>query len=120
MIDFYWTIGPPPDFNRFANTFMKLLMRMLTPAMFIRKFPDFWRRDMSSGNVSIFDDDLEKKRFSIHVTDVEGFDYLGPVGVGYLGYVLDRILGHDSTKLNLLDFEFQNPGPAEFTYRVSW
>src|SRR5262245_17968561 len=34
-----------------TNTYLKLLMKMLTMKMFAKKFPDIWRRDANFGQV---------------------------------------------------------------------
>src|SRR5262245_57618443 len=36
-----------------TNTFLRLLMKMLTPSMFAQKLPDFWKRDCSVGRLEV-------------------------------------------------------------------
>src|SRR5688572_6499721 len=36
-----------------SNTFLKLLMKMLTPKLIVKKLPDFWRRDFNFGRIEV-------------------------------------------------------------------
>src|SRR5262245_17702116 len=40
--------------NEATNTFLKILMKMLSPALFMRKVPEFWQRDhRGSGRIEM-------------------------------------------------------------------
>ncbi|MFS8065911.1 MAG: hypothetical protein ACMG6S_06005 [Byssovorax sp.] len=102
-----------------ASTFMKLLLKMMTPRLFARKFPDFWVRDMRGGIMSVDPSDLAKNRFVVFLEDVEGFDHVGPAGVGFIGFAMEKITG-GHVDIVVSPWSLERPGPAKIRWDVSW
>jgi hypothetical protein len=71
-----------------TNTFLRLLMRMLTPTIFARKVPDFWRRDCTQGRLEV---NVSDNKFTCHVYDMEGFDHAIVGTVGYLSFAFEAM-----------------------------
>jgi len=98
-----------------SNTFLRLLMKMLTPTLFAKKLPDIWARDCTVGKITteVFDDKLRNR-----VTGVAGFDHIGPVCVGYVTFALEA-MGKSITKTELHDWSLATPG-TDCWFEVSW
>jgi hypothetical protein len=102
-----------------ANTFMKLLLKIMTPRLFAKKFPDFWLRDMRGGVMTVDPSELEQNRFVAYLKDVEGFDHVGPAGNGFIGFAMEKITG-GPVKIIVSPWSLERPGPAEIRWDVSW
>ena len=102
-----------------TNTFLRLLMKMLTPGLFARKFPEFWRRDNQGGRIEVDAARINENRVVMYIKDVEGFDHIGPVGAGYISFAMGAITGKP-IQIALESWSLDRPGPPEVRYEVSW
>ncbi len=71
-----------------TSTFMRLLLKILTPRLFASKFNEFWRRyhDFSELRYDIGDIDRNVVRF-----DIEGYDYLHFYATGWIKHVFEAL-----------------------------
>lgn len=99
------------------STFLKLLLRMLTPRQFSRKFPNIWSHEHSAGYVEAILGD--NNTMVINVKDVAGFTHVGPVAVGFIGVVL-KATGLKDLHLEDKSWTRQNPAPENVRIEVSW
>jgi hypothetical protein len=107
-------------FDDATNTFIRLVLKMATPAIFARKFPDFWQRDFrNSGYGKVDATELDRNHITVSFHDVEGFNYMPPLGIGFVGLAMERVTGKKVT-MELRDWSFDNPGPSQTHYEVSW
>jgi hypothetical protein len=102
-----------------ANTFMKLILKIMTPRLFAKKFPDFWVRDMRGGVMTVDPSELEHNRFVAYLKDVDGFDHVGPAGSGFIGFAMEKITG-GPVNIVVSPWSLERPGPAEMRWDVSW
>jgi hypothetical protein len=102
-----------------SNTFMRLLLKMLTPAQFAKKFPDFWNRDMRGGRCSADTRDLASRRLYAGLHDVAGFTHVGPVAAGYIGFAMDAITGTRCTA-QIEGWSLASPASSDIHYVVTW
>lgn len=102
-----------------SGTFMKLLLKMLTPALFARKFPDFWAHDNRGGRIEVDASNVAGCRLDFWIREVKGFDHVGPVGRGYIQFAMSAITRTD-VAVNLEGWSLSKPGPDEVHYAVSW
>jgi hypothetical protein len=103
-----------------TNTYLKLLMKMLTMKMFAKKFPDIWSRDANFGKVILGDlNDISSGRLRITFRELGKFPYFGPITQGWFSYSFE-VMGLKGLKVELQDWSIQNPDPGELTYQVSW
>ena len=68
------------------NTFLRLLIKFLKPSLFARKYGDFFRRVHNFGKVQA--SGIEEHRFVLEMTDVEGYEYSGPICIGFIVHTL--------------------------------
>jgi hypothetical protein len=71
------------------TTYMRLLLKVLTPRMFARKFPDFWARDHQGGAIVV--DTVEDHRLIILFKGVDDLDHIGAIAVGFIGTTFEAI-----------------------------
>ena len=102
-----------------AGSFMKLLLRMMPPALFCRKFPDFWRRDFTGGTFVVDTSRLAENRFQAILRDIEAFDHVGPVAVGFIGFAQEKVTGK-SVSVQRTGWSLERPGPPEVVLELSW
>lgn len=102
------------------TTFLRLLVKFLKPALFARKWGDFFRKDHNFGRVETDLRDIERNRFAITLSDVEGYWYVGAVGSGWIVHLL-TCMGCKDVKVS----ETLNPPPASqdadrYRFEVTW
>ena len=102
-----------------TNTFLKLIMKILTPSLFMSKLPDFWKRDHRFGALTPSLFDTTQRRVLVSLTDVEGYDYIGPVAEGFIGFALNGVFNYKNVRCKY-DWDFNNPGPASIDYEYTW
>lgn len=64
-----------------AQTFLKLVTKVLTPRLLVSKFPDIWRRYHNFGKYEVDFSEFDSNRFTITCT---GYDYVAPMGVSWI------------------------------------
>jgi hypothetical protein len=74
-----------------TNTFLRLLIRFLTPAVFARKFPEFWKKDHTFGSVESDTTKFEEKTIILNLTGVDGYEFIGPVCLGWIHAAFEAI-----------------------------
>ncbi|MCE9575738.1 MAG: hypothetical protein K8W52_21490 [Deltaproteobacteria bacterium] len=99
-----------------TNTFLKLLMKVLTPSMFAKKLPSLWSRDATAGkfSVDVFDD-----RIVCRLSEMEAFDHIAPISVGYVSFSLEAMRKHVD-RWTLHGWSLAAPNPAESTFELYW
>jgi hypothetical protein len=103
-----------------TNTYLKLLMKMLTMKMFAKKFPDIWARDANFGKLVVGEiAEIEKGKLMLGFRELGKFPYFGPITQGWFSYSFET-MGLKNVKVELQDWTLQNPDPGEVTYHVTW
>jgi len=103
-----------------TNTYLKLLMKMLTMKMFAKKFPDIWSRDANFGKVSLGDlADIDHGKLLVSFSQMGHFPYFGPICQGWFSYSFE-VMGLKGVKVELVEWSLQNPDPGELSYQVTW
>lgn len=103
-----------------TNTYLKLLMKMLTMKMFAKKFPDIWSRDANFGRVVVGDlGDIDSGRLAVTFEQMERFPYFGPICQGWLWYSAET-MGLKNVRVDLLEWAISNPDPGKLKYHYNW
>lgn len=102
-----------------SGTFLKLLLKMLTPGLFARKFTDFWAHDNRGGRIEVDTSKLAAQEVQFYIKDIEGFDHVGPVGRGYIQFAMGAITKKE-VQVDIGGWSLATPGPAEVHYQVRW
>jgi hypothetical protein len=99
-----------------SNTFLRLLMKMLTPQMFAKKLPDVWARDCTGGRIEV---ELQEGRITNRLSDMAGFDHIAPAACGFVVFALEA-MGKSITKIEVHGWSLENPGPATASFEIRW
>lgn len=101
-----------------TSTFLKLLLKMLTLRMFAAKFPDIWARDNPDGGYSKVEL-LGDKKLIIRIHEVDGYDHLAPVGVGWATFALTAI-GQQDVQAKAIGWSMEKPGGPIAHVEATW
>jgi hypothetical protein len=99
-----------------TNTFLKLLMKMLTPNLFAKKLPDFWKRDCTGGRLVV---DVAEERLTCRFFEVRGYDHIGAVAAGYVGFALEA-MGKSIERTALHDWSLASPNVDGTWFEIFW
>lgn len=102
-----------------TNTFLRLIMKIMTPRLFAKKVGDFWARDHRIGTLSADASRADDGVITAKLTGVKGYDYVGPTGTGFMTNALEMI-GMRNVKGKISGWSMANPGPNEMHYELTW
>lgn len=102
-----------------TNTFLKLLMKVLTPGLFAKKIPEFWKRDHTGGHFEVNTEGAKTGSLELELCDVEGFDHIGAVAIGWMTYGFTA-MGKRDVVVTQKGWSLATPGPANIRYHVRW
>src|SRR5690606_9590072 len=58
-----------------ANTFLKLVMRLMNPVRFANKLPSLWERDMRGGYFTSDTSKVDERQLSLTLEEIGGYDH---------------------------------------------
>ncbi len=102
-----------------ATTFLRLLMKILTPVLFAKKIPDIWERDSKGGKMVADASHADDRRLLIQLTDVEGFDHIGPLAVGWITFAMTA-MGKKGAEGKVTEWSLATPGPRDLHIEITW
>lgn len=102
-----------------TNTFLRLMMRIMTPILFAKKIPDFFRRDHSAGRFDADTSRADEALITMRLTDVEGFDHIGVVAIGWIKFGM-KALGKKKVTITQRGWTLAAPAPADIGYELRW
>jgi hypothetical protein len=102
------------------NSFLRLLVKFMTPNLFARKFGTFFRKDQNFGEIETDLSGINDKRFLLYMSDVGGYEYVAPTAMGWIIHTLTT-MGCDNIRIQ----ETLSPPPApqnvdRYRFEVSW
>lgn len=104
--------------SRAMNTFLKLLMKLMTPGLFARKLPDFWSRDNRCGTLDAVFPEGEKQRILVTMRGVSEFHYIQGAVPGFVSAALEA-MGCKNVKMTS-DWTAAQPGADVVKYDARW
>jgi len=99
-----------------SNTFLRLLMKMLTPGLFAKKLPDIWKRDCTIGKLEVA---VAPPKITCRFIDIAPFDHAACTGAGFLTSAF-QAMGKKIEKIDMSDWSLQKPAPDSFTIELTW
>lgn len=100
-----------------TTTYMKLLLKVLTPRMFARKFPDFFARDFKGGQIVI--EAAEERRLAILFTEVGDLDHIGAICGGFIGTTFE-LIGVKGLEVLRTNWSLAKPNPDSVRLELRW
>lgn len=104
-------------FTMALGTFMRLVLRVLTPAMFLKKTRDIWPRMFNFGSFEADPSMMKDNKAVMIMRGVEGCDYFPSVSAGFIEEAVAAI-GFANVKVNYAPMEGQPEGT--FRFDVEW
>ncbi|HYP75617.1 MAG TPA: hypothetical protein VER12_06680 [Polyangiaceae bacterium] len=104
--------------RRATNRFTELLTKILTPELFLRKLPLFWRRDHGLPGSCVVDA-CAAGGARFHLEGVADFPHIGAVWLGWVRASLESVQAH-SVQLTQTGWTVAKPSAARIEFEVSW
>lgn len=101
-----------------TGTFMRLLLKVMTPPVFLKKMPDIWPRMFSFGTFDVDPSGFKEKRASMIMRGVDGFEHVAPVSAGWIEGV-HAAMGCGGVDVRYTRLETEPDGSA-FRFEVKW
>jgi hypothetical protein len=106
--------------NEATNTYLKLLLKILTPALFAKKIPSFWERDnRDGGNFDPKETKVSDGHMRLKMVGVEGFDHVAPVSAGFCSFVLNA-MGKKNIDVQQNGWSLATPCPESYVLELTW
>jgi hypothetical protein len=99
-----------------TNTFLRLIIRVLTPRLFAKKLQAIYLRYYSVGSLSV---DVTEDRMVISFTGTKGFPHLPAIVVGWLSGVFE-IMGKQLVSYKTTSWSITNPYNESFDVELVW
>lgn len=99
-----------------TNTFLRLLIRMLTPTLFSKKLPDLWRRDCTGGTLEV---EVNDQMLRCRALDTQGFLHAPCTVTGFITFAL-QTMGKSVENTTIQGWSLATPNPAEAVIEVVW
>ncbi len=74
-----------------TGTYLRLLLKLFTPGLFLRRLPTFFERDMRPGKVEADLSALDERRVLLAIVGAEKFSYLASISSGWIDFVFEQI-----------------------------
>jgi hypothetical protein len=100
-----------------TNTYVRLLIKLMTPKIMASKWPDIWKK---SHNFGVMTCQLESDRtLRMSLTEVGGYTHIGPTAVGFLTFALKAMNMPDATVVQVPD-RYSDYNADRYEFRINW
>jgi len=99
-----------------TNTFLKIVMKMLTPSLFAKKLPDLWKRDCSAGTFQV---DAADNKLAFRLADMGGFDHAPCTAAGFVKFALTT-MGKTVEHVQIHSWSLTDPCPDGARVELAW
>jgi hypothetical protein len=102
------------------NTFLRILMKMMTPSLYCKKTPELWARDhRGSGTFDIDLSNADKNTIVMKYLGGEGFDHIGAAAIGFMTFGFNA-MGKKDFQVTQKGWSLATPSPSEVVYHLTW
>jgi hypothetical protein len=102
-----------------TGTYLRLLLKLFSPGMFLRKLPSFFERDIRPGKLEADISALDRGRVTISIKGADWFPYLSPVAAGWVEYVFEQI-GVRESRWDFVRPSMDDVRSGDILYEISW
>jgi len=99
-----------------TNTFLKMFLKLLSPALFVKKLPDVFQRDFSQGRLVA---NLNGNTLTCKYYDLTGFDHCPAYGPGFAAAALES-MGKKINDVTLQDWSLSKPSVDGAGFTLIW
>ena len=100
-----------------TNTFFRLVLRMLTVPLFVKKVSDFWQRDHSRGRLALRD--LTDRSLTFETFDMAGFNHAVCTSAGFVSFVLTS-MGKSVRDVKISGWALDRPCADGASFQLTW
>lgn len=100
-----------------TNTFLRLIMRVITPSIFAKKIPSLWSRDNTRGEFSVDTSRANDGFMVFTLADIDDFAHVGPVAKGWISFAMTT-MGRKTESVTLSGWSLENPSPPSVEIRL--
>ncbi len=102
--------------NEATNTFLRLFMKVLTPALFAKKLPSLFERDFSAGKVKV---EVADDRLICSLKNVRAFRHVAACSSGFATFTLET-MGKKLLDRKIRGWSISDPQPEECEFELIW
>lgn len=103
-----------------TNVFMRLVIRILTPALFAKKLPQVFKLDnRGEGYVEVDASRLADQRLTITFKRMLGYHYHSPVCEGWLRFFF-QAMGKKDVQITVDPWSLETPASEQFSFELAW
>lgn len=102
-----------------TGTYLRLLLKLFTPGMFLRRLPTFFERDMRPGKVTADLSALDDRRVLLTILGAEEFCYLAPISSGWIEFVFEQI-GVKGSDVNIVSPSGDETRSDDIRLEITW
>lgn len=99
-----------------TNSFLRLIIKVLTPGLFAKKLDAIYQRYNSKGKVSA---DVGEDRMIVSCTETKGFPHLAPIVLGWLRVVFE-MMGKRIVSCRTTSWSLTNGDVDSFEVEFRW
>jgi hypothetical protein len=99
-----------------TNTYLRLLMRMLSPSLFAKKMPDFFQRDNLGGKIAT---EVNGKTLVCRFSEIAGYDHIPVMAAGFAVFAFDA-MGKTLDSLVSHNWSLANPCAEGASFELTW
>lgn len=99
-----------------TNTFLKLLLKMLTPNLFAKKLPDVFRRDFSGGRL---ESTLNGRTLSCRYYELPGFEHCAAISSGFAAKAFEG-MGKKIDGFSVHNWSLDEPSIDGTWFELTW
>ncbi len=99
-----------------TNSFLRLLMKVLTPTLFAKKLPSLYERDNTRGKVSV---EVEEDRLILRVDEIKGCLHVGMVSAGWVIFALES-MGKKLSERKVAGWSLDDSDSSSVTVELHW
>jgi hypothetical protein len=101
------------------NQFMSLLMRVMTPELFVKKLPLFWRRDHQNSGAIEVEAGNDSGHARVKLSGISGYDHAAVLWLGWIKHILDGLCT-GRADVSQTGWSWPMPAPSDVMFDVRW
>ncbi len=102
-----------------TNTFLRLLMRMMTPRIFANKAQTIWSKDHRGGIIEADTSKLDQNEMVVTIGELEGFKHMNAISLGWMRFGFTA-MGCKNVRAELVEGGLEQISPPKIAIRVNW
>jgi hypothetical protein len=99
-----------------TNSFLKMFLKILTPALFAKKLPDVFKRDFTSGRLEV---EVKDHTLTCRMYEMPGFEHGGALCPGFASFPLES-MGKSIEKVKVHDWSLAAPNVDGTWFELTW